>query len=205
MFWLSFPWLLAVPLVAYAIVPAGYPQAVSIGVVVVAVAPLVISFASSMVGRLPGFRWMLATPQPLAILDDDGIELALPDVGTRRFGWAEIDRLELHRTWWRQWGELRAVDGSLLTIVPADLVYLPETWRSAPTFAEAVVRSGPTCSSSRAPRGAGRTSSVDPDRRSSPSTSPRWRGHTTAGSGASLAVLAVVGVVLFVIWIQRAP
>jgi hypothetical protein len=89
-------------IVANAAVSAGYPQALSASLLVIAVAPLIVLLASPVLGRLPGLRWVLATPQPLATLDHQGIELALPGLGTRRFGWPEIDHLELHKTWRRQ-------------------------------------------------------------------------------------------------------
>jgi hypothetical protein len=144
LWWLAFPWLFGVAVVSRLVLfEYMEPVAPRILVVVVAVAPLVLYFGSPVLGRLPGLRWLLATPQPLASLDEDEIQLDLPDIGVRRFAWREIDHLELHRTWRRRWGELRALDGSLLAIVPDNLVYLRETWRVVPTLAEAVVRMRP--------------------------------------------------------------
>ena len=140
---LAVPWFLGMLTVHGALYPDMGPVGTQLVAVLVAVAPIALFLGSPVLGRVPGLRWLLATPQPLATLDGDEIELALPRVGVRRFRWQQIDRLELHETWRRRWGELRALDGSLLAIVPCDLVYLKGTWRTAPTLAEAVVRTRP--------------------------------------------------------------
>jgi hypothetical protein len=206
LWWLAVPWLFVMLAVAYAAQRAGLLDLVATRAVVLAagVAPLVLVFGSPLLGRLPGLRWLLATPQPGAILNEDGIELALPDVGVCWFRWQEIDRLELHETRWRQWGELRGGDGSRLAIVPMNLVYLKETWLTAPTLAEAVVRMRPDLFVLTEARW-GR---ADAFGRRGPAVVPIdqaevGRAHTRRFFGL-LVPLAVVGIVTLVVWLVRA-
>ena len=146
--WLAFPWGFAVLVAADAAREAtgfaGTAQPVlAILVVLVAATPGVLFLASPWLGRVPGFRWLSAVPQPLVVLDDDGIQLQLPRIGLRRFRWDDIAGLEVRSTWKRTWGELIGIDGSVLATIPFDLVYLKETWTTAPTLARRVVEAQP--------------------------------------------------------------
>lgn len=148
--WLAFPWLFGVLFATSAALSAlGLPgpyQSVLFRwvVVMIALAPGVMYTASPWLGRVPGFRWLLAVPQPLAIIDDEGIQFQLPGIGMRRFAWQDVASLELRTFTWKQpRGELLGLDGSVLTTIPVNLVYLKATWFTAPTLAEMVVKARP--------------------------------------------------------------
>jgi hypothetical protein len=206
LWWLAVPWLFVMLALSAAAQRAGLLDLVATRVVVLAtgVAPLVLVFGSPLLGRLPGLRWLLVSPQPGAMLNGDGIELTLPDLGVRWFPWREIERLELHETRWRQWGELRGVDGSRLANVPMNLVYLKETWLTAPTLAQAVVRMRPDLfvltearwgrADAFGRRGAG-VVPID--------QAEVGRAHTRRFIGVFVP-LAVIGIVTLVVWLVRA-
>jgi hypothetical protein len=113
--------------------------------------PLGIAYFPRRFGRLRSFRWLLATPQPGARLDHDGLELCTPEDGCRRFLWDEIGSLEPDPAWLRGslvegWPtvDLKAPDGRALFRVRGS-VYgqldpVGGRWHSGPrTLAEHVV------------------------------------------------------------------
>ena len=111
----------------------------------IAGAPFLVWATSGWLGRRRGFRWLLAWPQPLATLSTDGMELALPSMGVRRFDWDEVASLVPNRDWRRYEppAELRGPDGSLLARIPQSLLYPKTGWRKALTLAEWVVKARP--------------------------------------------------------------
>ncbi len=146
--WVAVPWLFAV-LVAVGAAREASGSAGTAGPVLallvfsVAVTPGVLFLASSALGKVPGFRWLLAEPQPSVILDADGIQVRLPGVDVRQFRWDDVAGMQVRRTWSRTWGELLGMDGAVLTTIPFHLVYLKETWSTAPTLAQKVVEAQP--------------------------------------------------------------
>jgi hypothetical protein len=98
----------------------------------IAYGPLVVLISGWLIGHRRGFRWMLRWPQPEVRLDDEGLDLVLPDVGRHRWRWHEVGGLEPapHPSFWRRvwgWGGVpnaRLVDPSLrpLANVPRELI-----------------------------------------------------------------------------------
>jgi len=108
-----------------------------------ALAPGVVWILSnSRLGQQPGLRRLRATPQPLAIIDSNGIELSIPEYGVRRFPWEAVARLQLSNTWPLR-GTLVGMNGENLALIPESLVHARRTWRSDRNLAQAVVEMRP--------------------------------------------------------------
>jgi hypothetical protein len=135
------------------------PRWLSLSFVAIALLPgAVVLFAGGRVGRLRGFRWLLAWPQPAATVDDDGIELCLPGRGCQRYRWEEVGGLAPARVTRRDRltstvpyprFELRAPDGTILATLPFSLAVPSKSsqgsWlRGNATLAELVVGRRPT-------------------------------------------------------------
>jgi hypothetical protein len=124
-------------------------------VLVVVFGPVVIAYVPRRFARLRPFRWLLATPQPSASLDADGVDLCTPEDGCRRFAWEEIASLEPDPAWLygsfvEGWPtvDLKAPDGRVLFRVPANLYGrlspVGSRWHSGPrTLAEHIVVTRP--------------------------------------------------------------
>jgi hypothetical protein len=168
-FWITLlVWPLVALVVGFSVLPAldisyrDWPLfarlVVLVVILVVAYGPLAVSLLASSsigrrVGRLRPLRWLLATTQPAARLDLDGIELCTPEAGCHRFRWDEIAGMAPTIAWRRGsfvegWPtvDLTAPDGRVLLRVP-ESVYgrlKPNNWRSGPrTLAEHVVVTRP--------------------------------------------------------------
>jgi len=147
--YLAWPWLFGVllggdwllELVGY---PTGErPLGLRLSLVAVAVVPGVLWLMThSRLGQLRGFRRLRATPQPLARIDRNGIELSLPGQGVRRFAWEEVGRLDLSTSWPLR-GTLVGTNGRTLALIPESLVHARRTWRSDRNLAQAVVEARP--------------------------------------------------------------
>jgi hypothetical protein len=89
---------------------------------------------------LPGnrgpFRALFLQPPPLAILTEKDLELHLPGIGVRRYGWEEVASLTPGGPY--EPGMLRGIDGGTLALVPRGLVL--GRWKS---LAQVVVRRRP--------------------------------------------------------------
>jgi hypothetical protein len=116
---------------------------VRLAIVNIALIPVVVVVASPALRRVPGFGWMFLSPQPLAIVRPEGMELHLPESGTRTYGWDEIGSLKVLVEGWRYWGELRDPDGSLVERIPDTLIHPKTGWFTASTLAESIVQARP--------------------------------------------------------------
>jgi hypothetical protein len=166
LFWiLSFAWLVVGPVVMFFVLRAvdlpgpDAPSFVGAGTVIVVLVvvfgPVVIAYVPGRFARLRPFRWLLATPQPSASLDADGVDLCTPEDGCRRFAWEEIASLEPDPVWLygsfvEGWPtvDLKAPDGRVLFRVPASLYGrlspVGSRWHSGPrTLAEHIVVTRP--------------------------------------------------------------
>lgn len=145
---LALPWALgfllaAGPLLAVLGISLGPQSPLLLRVIVLAVGliPAVIWMGHRWLGRAPGFRWLLESPQPFASLDSQGIALTLPGDGTRRLEWDQIAALVPRR--WRERARLVGVEGSTLAVIPDGLVH-PQTGQgSGRTLAQLIVDERP--------------------------------------------------------------
>jgi hypothetical protein len=146
---LSLPWAIASMLGADVLLswaglsPNERPLAVRLAVLAVGVLPVAIVVASTLLVRVPGFDWLFARPQPLAFVDDEGLDLTLPLIGRQHFAWEEIGSLKF-RGRWNAGSELRTPGGELLATVPDELVHPKVYMRTAYTLAESVVQARPS-------------------------------------------------------------
>lgn len=123
--------------------PGERPGIVRAAMVTFALVPLALVVASPALRRVPGFGWMFLSPQPLAVIRPEGMELHLPESGIRTYGWDEIGSLKVVVEGWRYWGELRAPDGALIEKVPDTLIHPKTGWFTASTLAESIVQARP--------------------------------------------------------------
>jgi hypothetical protein len=83
--WLGLPWLIAVLFGTDAVLeliglpPGERPLPLGMLLVASALLPIALYVASPWLGRLPAMGWLLAKPQPKAVLDAEGIRLTLPE------------------------------------------------------------------------------------------------------------------------------
>ena len=129
--WLALPWLFAVIFGGVALLDRlglyrDGPLVLRLTLVIVAVAPVAIAATSPWLGRLPGMRWLLASPQPEARLGSDGFTLILPDREPVRFTWSEITGMQPANDWGRS-AHLLGAHGAVLATIPNALAY-PREW-----------------------------------------------------------------------------
>lgn len=158
-------WMVVGPVVVYSILGlidiverplsvrlAGFTVILVVGFGPFVVVLLMMSFHGRRLASLRPFRWLLATTQPGASLDPDGIELCSPAAGCRRFTWDQIARMEPTIEWRRGSFvegspalDLTGPDGRVLFRVPPSIYERLEPagskrWWSRPlTLAEYVV------------------------------------------------------------------
>ena len=202
---LAVPWAIGFLLVADAVLSSlgspgpERPIVVRFAIVAIAAGPLVAwwTAAGGWLGRVPGFRRLLAWPQPLARLSPDAIELTLPGEGTRRFDWEGVAALVPdHR--WRDLGsaELHSPDGALLAVIPAGLAFPKAGWRSAPTLADLVVATRPDRYAITGGDAWGRSDAFDlVDRVPAPIDLATLRHRRVVLLGAIMVLLAILAVV----------
>jgi hypothetical protein len=90
---------------------------------------------------------MVKWPQPEARIDDEGLELILPDAGGRRWPWHEVGGLEPapdHELWGRIWGwgavpDARLIDPSRRPLATVPRALIGAGTRRTPRLAEAAV------------------------------------------------------------------
>lgn len=142
---LALPWALgfllaAGPLLAtlgYSLGPQS-PILLRVMVLAIGLTPAVIWMGHPWLGRAPGFRWLLESPQPFASLDSQGIALTLPGDGTRRVEWEHVASLVPRRPW-RERARLVGVDGSTLVVIPDSLIHPKTAQGSSRTLAQLIV------------------------------------------------------------------
>ena len=124
--WLGLPWLLLVLIGTDAVLdvlglpPGERPLLLRLLVAVSAVLPIGLYVSSPWLGRLPSMSWLLASPQPEAELDADGIRLRLPDHPDQYIRWSAIAGLRLANNWPRD-SVLIGVDGQHVATIPWSL------------------------------------------------------------------------------------
>jgi hypothetical protein len=126
--WLAFPWLFGVLFGGTALFnlfewPLGeVPLALRLALVVLALIPAATYILSPWLGHVPALRWLLASPQPEARLDLDGLTLMLPDREPVRFDWSEITGMRPANDV-RRSTQLLGPAGAVLATLPDVLAY----------------------------------------------------------------------------------
>jgi hypothetical protein len=206
--YLCMPFAIAFLLIADSLFTAiGMPPGERSGVVraamvTIAVVPIALVVATPALRRVPWFGWMFLSPQPLAIVRPEGMELHLPESGIRTFGWDEIGSLKVVAEGWRYWGELRAAEGTLISRIPDTLVQGKVGWFTASTLAESIVQARPDryaltdmpAWTMRRPDGFDLRSKIGDGL-----DFPRWRWRARVSVIGLLVLLALLGVVPTVI------
>jgi hypothetical protein len=144
--WLALPWAFAVLFGGSALIDrlglgTDTPLALRLSLVVVALTPGAVRVTSPWLGRLPGMRWLLASPQPEARLDIDHLTLILPDREPVRFDWSEITGMQPANDF-RRSAHLLGSGGAVLATIPYELAH-PRRWRTSRSFAQEVVEARP--------------------------------------------------------------
>lgn len=199
---LSLPWMI-VSLIAMdvtlswaGLAPAERPLALRLATVTVGALPVAIVLFSPMLVLLPGFDWLFARPQPLATVEDGGLDLRLPEIGTQHFAWEQVGSLKF-RGRWDAGAELRAPDSELLALVPDVLVH-PKTYlRTGYTLAESVVQARPDRYALAPQRASlGRPASFDLRQRIGDGLDlAMWRRRRDSRLAVILAGLVVLGII----------
>lgn len=193
--YLCMPFLLAIVIGADTVLtkngwpPADRPEVLRLAIVAIAIVPVAVVIASPALRRVRGFGWMFLSPQPLAIVRPEGMELRLPESGIRTYGWDEIGSLNVVVEGWRFWGELRAPDGTLIERIPdtlAESIVQARADRYALTDLRAWTMRRPDGFDLRSKIGDG----LD---------LPRWRWRARLSFIGLLVLLALLGVVPAVI------
>jgi hypothetical protein len=147
--WVAFPWLFAVAIGALLILNAlGYsvsdpgPPLFRLVAIAISIAPATLWITSQWLGKVPGFRWLLDSPQPMARIDAEGIDLTLPRAGTRRLEWDHVAGMLPGRRLQEQ-ARLIGLDGTTLVEVPESLVYATPFWGPTRTMAQVIVETRP--------------------------------------------------------------
>ncbi len=126
--WLAFPWFFGILFGGAALQdrlgwPLGMaPLPVRLALISVAAVPMVMYVASPWLGRLPAMRWLLASPQPEARLDLDGLALTLPEREPIRLEWSAITGMQPANDF-RRSTHLLGTGGEVLATLPAELAY----------------------------------------------------------------------------------
>jgi hypothetical protein len=207
---LSLPWLLGSLLLidgvlAWAGLPSGErPLTTRIGIVAIAVAPVVIVLARSHLVGLAAFQWLFRQPQPLAVVRPDGLDLRTLDLGSRSLAWDEIGSLRVVGSW-DGGAELRSPSGDLIATVPDVLVHPRVNWRTAHTFAETVIRMRPDRYALAPERASlGRPASFDLQEVVGSGIDPgAWQRRRSRATLVVAAILLLLGAVPLVLLVTR--
>jgi hypothetical protein len=126
--WLGLPWLIAVLFGTDAVLeliglpPGERPLPLGMLLVASALVPIALYVASPWLGRLPAMGWMLAKPQPKAVLDAEGIRLTLPERTDQDVAWSSVAALQPANSL-RRTSALVGSEGQLLATVPWALAH----------------------------------------------------------------------------------
>jgi len=84
--------------------PGERPGVVRVAMIAIALTPVAVVVATPALIRIRGFGWMFLSPQPLAIVLPEGIELHLPVIGGHTYDWDKVASLNVVVEGWRYWG-----------------------------------------------------------------------------------------------------
>jgi hypothetical protein len=139
---LSVPWFFGAlfALDALSLTGRDGPQALRWLAIFVAAAPFGVLVFHPLLGHVPGLRWLHHRIQPRLAIRANGLDVQLPEVGERQFGWEEIDGLRMRRD---RGADLLGRNGAILARIPESMILAGGTfWRSA-SIASLVVRARP--------------------------------------------------------------
>ena len=139
---LSVPWFFASLFGSSALGLVGRddPQAQRWLVVVVAIAPIVVLVFHRWLGHVPGLRWLLHRTQPRLTIRAMGLDLRLPEVGERLYGWDAVGGLRMRPD---RGANLLGPDGVALAKIPESMVLAAGNWWRSESIASVVVRARP--------------------------------------------------------------
>lgn len=139
---LSVPWFFVALLALDTLGPADRdaPQALRWLSLFVAVAPVGTLVLHPWVGRLPGFLWLHHRMQPRLAIEANGLDLQLPDVGRRLYGWDEVRGLRMRRD---RAADLIGPNGVALAKIPESMILAGGTWWRSESIASLVVHARP--------------------------------------------------------------
>jgi hypothetical protein len=200
--WLALPWFFAVLFGGAAILahferPLGQaPLALRLALIVLAAIPAAMYILGPLLGRSWAFRWLLASPQPEARLDLDGLTLMLPDRKPMRFEWSDITGMHPANDVWRS-AYLLGAGGVVLARLPNVLAHP----RGRGSLAQEVVDLRPDrydVAGTSVTGWADRIAVRDPDRPVTPQADPTRR--QAIAFAVIVAILGGFGIVIAIVW-----
>ena len=135
----SAPWFFAVllGLDALGLVGRDAPQALRWLALTAAAAPIGVLVFHPWLGRVPGLRWLHHRTQPRLAIGANGLDIQLPDVGERQYGWQEVGALRMRPD---HAADLLGRDGVAIARIPESMVLAGGTWWRSESIASIVVR-----------------------------------------------------------------
>jgi len=143
----------------------------------ISLTPAALFVLTPILSKTSRFEWLVARPQPMAVLGPTGLDLDLQSVGTRSFRWEEMGSMHLHHGL-RTTGELQDPDGRTLATIPEALLFPrgAHWWDDGDTLAQSIVRARPERYELTGPKGlVGRPHEFDLLGRGTALDVPAWR------------------------------
>jgi hypothetical protein len=138
----SVPWffLVLLGLDAIGLIGRGAPEGLRWPALLVAIAPIGVLVFHPLLGRIRGLRWLHHRIQPRMAIRADRVDLRLPDIGERSYGWDEVGALRMRPD---RAADLLGRDGVAIAKIPETMILAGGTWWRSESIASIVVRVRP--------------------------------------------------------------